>query len=124
MRRLSPARDGLPALVIAGALVLAYTEQGPQSGVIVRAVVSGEPTPGYVRITKPAVRTTLAGGAISRGETVRYRLQPGAYVIRPGPRKGLRAAPIPVRVREGRFEPVTVHYRPAERRRGSWIADR
>jgi hypothetical protein len=81
--------------------------------------VGGEPTPGYVRITKQAVRTTLASGPISRGEPVRYRLQPGAYMIRPRPRKGLRAAPIPVRVREGRFEPVTVRYRPAERGRGS-----
>jgi hypothetical protein len=81
--------------------------------------VSGEPTPGYVRITKQAVRTTLAGGPISPGETARYRLQPGAYMIRPRPRKGLRAAPIPVRVREGGFESVTVRYRPAELDRGS-----
>ena len=119
MRRPSLAREGLPALVIAGALIYAYTEQRPQSGVIVRTVTDGEPTAGYVRITKPELRSTLAGGRISQGEEVRYRLQPGSYLIRPGPRKGLRVATIPIQVREGQFEPVTVRYRSAERRRGS-----
>jgi hypothetical protein len=117
MRRPSLTREGLPALVIAGALVAAYTEQGPESGIIVRAVAGGEPTRGYVRITGPQVGPTLAGGRIPPGESVRYRLQPGAYMIRPEPRRGLRAAPVPVRVRQGRFEPVTVRYRPGQRRR-------
>lgn len=119
MRRPSLVREGLPALVIAGALVYAYTEQRPQSGIVVRTVADGQPTAGYVRVTKPQLRSTLAGGRISHGEEVRYRLQPGSYVIRPGPRKGLRAEPIPIQVRRGHFEPITVHYRSAERRRGS-----
>jgi hypothetical protein len=117
MRRPSLVREGLPALVIAGALIFAYTEQRPQSGVIIRTVADGKPTSGYVRITKPRMQSTLAGGPITHGEAVRYRLQPGAYVIRPGAREGLRAAPIRAQVREGRFEPVTVRYRLAERRR-------
>lgn len=71
MRRPSVVREGVPALVIAGALVAAYIEQGPNSGVIVRAIAGGEPAHGYVRITKPQVQTTLAGGPISRGTTAR-----------------------------------------------------
>ena len=116
MRRPSLVREGLPALFIAGALIYADTEQRPQSGVIVLTVAGGEPTPGYVRITKPRLQSTLAGGRISPGNEVRYRLQPGAYMIRPGARKGLRAPSIRVQVREGRFEPVTVRYRPVGRR--------
>jgi hypothetical protein len=119
MSRRSLLRQGVPALVIAGALIFAYTEQRPQSGVVVRAVADRQPTAGYVRITKPQLHSTLAGGRITAGEAVRYRLQPGSYVIRPGTREGLRAAPIRIQVREGRFEPVTVHYRSAKRRRGS-----
>ena len=119
MRRPSLVRDGLPGLVIAGALIFAYTEQRPQSGVIVRTVADGKPTAAYVRITKPHLRSTLAGGRISAGEAVRHRLQPGSYVIRPGARKGMRAAPMQIYVREGRFEPITIRYRPAQRRRGS-----
>jgi hypothetical protein len=108
----------LPSLVIAGALVYSYTEQRPQSGVEVRAVAAGEPAAAYVRITKPELRDTLAGGNIRVGESVRYRLQPGAYMIRPGRQRRLHAKPIRVQVREGRFEPVVVRYRPV-RRRGS-----
>jgi hypothetical protein len=119
MRRPSLVREVVPGLVIAGALIFAYTEQRPQSGVIVRTVAGGEPTAAYVRITKPQLHSTLAGGRIPAGEPVRYRLQPGSYMIRPGVRKGLRAAPIRVQVHEGRFQPVTVRYRPATRRRGS-----
>jgi hypothetical protein len=116
MRRPSLVREGLPALVVAGALIFAYTEQRPQSGVIVRTVADGEQTAGYVRITKPRLHSTLAGGRIAAGEAVRYRLQPGAYVIRPAARKRLRAAMIRVQVRNGRFESVTVRYRPVGRR--------
>jgi hypothetical protein len=119
MRRPSLARQGLPALFITGALIYSYTEQRPQSGVVVRAVADGEPTGGHVRITEPKSRGTVAGGRISLDETVRYRLEPGAYVIRPDRRTGMRARPIRVQVREGRFEPVTVRYRGAARRRGS-----
>jgi hypothetical protein len=118
MSRRSLLRQGVPGLVIAGALIFAYTEQRPQSGVVVRTVAGTEPTAGYVRITKPQLRSTLAGGRIAAGQAVRYRLQPGAYVIRPGFRKGLRAAPIRIQVREDRFQPVTVRYRPAELRPG------
>jgi hypothetical protein len=119
MSRRSLLRQGVPGLIIAGALIFAYTEQRPQSGVVVRTVTGNEPTTGYVRITKPQLHSTLAGGRITAGDAVRYRLQPGSYVIRPGTRDGLRATPIRIQVREGRFEPVTVRYRPAKRRRGS-----
>jgi hypothetical protein len=117
MRRPSLLREGLPGLVIAGALIFAYTEQRPQSGVIVRTVADGESTAAYVRITKPKLQSTLAGGRIPAGEAVRYRLQPGSYVIRPGARKGMRAAPIRIQVRDGRFQPVTVRYRAVRDRR-------
>ena len=100
----------VPALIIAGALTWTYTEQRPQSGVVITAVAVGEPSPAYVRITKPGLRSTLAGGRIARGASVRYRLQPGSYVIRPGPRGRLRARSIRIVVREGRFEPVVVRY--------------
>jgi len=103
----------LPALVIAGALIWSYTEQRPQSGIVVDAVARGKPIPAYVRITKPQLRSTLAGGRIAPGKSVRYRLQPGAYVIRPGRRGRLRAEPIRVHVRQGRFETVTIRYRPS-----------
>ena len=49
MRRPSLAREGLPALVIVAALIYAYTEQRPQSGIIVRTVADGEPTAGGQR---------------------------------------------------------------------------
>jgi hypothetical protein len=119
IRRPSLVREAMPGLVIAGALIFAYTEQRPQSGVIVHAVADGKPTAAYVRITKPQLHSTLAGGRISAGEAIRYRLQPGSYVIRPGARKGMRATVIRVQVREGQFQPVTIRYRPAHRRRGS-----
>jgi hypothetical protein len=119
MSRRSLLRQGVPGLLIAGALIFAYTEQRPQSGVVVRTVAGRQPTAAYIRITKPQLHSTLAGGRITAGEAVRYRLQPGSYVIRPGARKGLQAAPIRIQVREGRFQPVTVRYRPTKRHRGS-----
>jgi hypothetical protein len=113
MRRPSLRRVVLPALVITGALIWSYTEQRPQSGVVVRVATGSAPPVAHVRITKPKLRSTLAGGRIAAGASVRYRLQPGAYVIRPGRRRRLWAERIQVHVREGRFETVIIRYRPS-----------
>ena len=98
MRRPSLLREGLPGLVIAGALIFAYTEQRPQSGVIVRTVANGEQTAGYVRITKPRLHSTLAGGDDPR---------PGA---RGAPRVG--DGPLPARQAPPRVAPASISQRP------------
>jgi hypothetical protein len=108
----------VPGLVIAAALAWSYVEQDPDSGVEVRAVARGQPAGAHVWITRPQAGDTLAEGNIAGGKSVRYTLDPGAYVIHPRPQGRLRAKPIRVQVRDGRFEPVVVRYR-ALRRRGS-----
>ena len=113
----------LPGIVIAGALVWSYTEPRLEGGVEVRAVATsgcpgGAPScqrPAYVRITKPRLRDTLAGGRLPAEGTVRFRLQPGSYVVRPRRSGRLRARPVRVYVPAEEFVPVVVRY---ERRRG------
>ena len=109
------ARVALPVALIVAGLTVAYIVQKPDSGVEVRAVAGGEPAAAYVRITAPAGRGELAGGPVARGATERYRLDPGAYVVRAEARSGMRAAPIRVQVHDGRYERVVVHYREVRR---------
>jgi len=97
----------LPALVVAGALVVAYGVRRPDSGVRVSAERAAA-----VRITKPGRRETLAGGWIRAGDALQLRLQPGRYVVRPRrPRRGAALAARAVYVPDGRFVAVRLRLR-------------
>jgi hypothetical protein len=115
----------LPGVVIAGALLWSYTEPRLDGGIEVRAVAtsgcpggrSACPRAAYVRITKPGLRDTLAGGRIARSDSVRFRLQAGSYVVRPAASGRLRARPVRVYVPREGFVRVVVRFEPL--RRGS-----
>jgi hypothetical protein len=110
----------LSGLVIAGALLWSYAEQRPQGGVEIRATAAGGcpsggpacPRAANVRVTKPGRRETLAGGRVAAPGSVRFRLQPGSYVIRAGRDRRWQARPVRVHVPAERYVPVVVSYQP------------
>jgi hypothetical protein len=89
----------LPALVVAGALVLAYGVRRPDSGVRVQTAREAS-----VRVTYPGRRETVAGGRVPAGGTLQLRLERGRYVIRP--QRGRRLRAVSVYVPDGRFVEV------------------
>jgi hypothetical protein len=98
----------LPALVVVAALGIAYGVRRPDSGITVRTA-----RPTAVRVTQPGRRETLAGGRVEAGASLTLRLEPGRYVVRPQPRRRLRA--VEVYVPDGRFARVTLPPRPPAR---------
>jgi hypothetical protein len=116
-------RSGVPALIIAGCLLVAYALRPRDSGVDIRVALTERchmarcvqrPYSAVVRVLRVTTGEIVVDDRVDHSGRVRLHLDPGRYVLVPPagrlPRR-LRVAEVPVQVRKGRFASATVLYR-------------